>query len=145
MTDISESGIEAALDASYAGKTVLRLLVDGWDAHVPVEDRWRITEDIVKTAIQAYLPFHPPASREEGLREAATNVLDFAKIYEEQPQGDTNKAVVRALRLVSADILELIPTKPEATEPHWAARNEPDYADPARPPGAYATESKKPE
>jgi hypothetical protein len=65
MTDISESGIEAALDASYAGKTVLRLLVDGWDAHVPVEDRWRITEDIVKTAIQAYLPFHPP---EEGLR-----------------------------------------------------------------------------
>jgi hypothetical protein len=114
---IADMSVEAALSAASAVRSEpvgviagmgLTLLSEGYSATV-----WPVgTNDITDDATTHALYTSPVQTRENGIREAAACVLDFCKIYEEQPQGDTNKATARALRLASADILELL-SQPE--------------------------------
>lgn len=96
MTDISESGIEAARKA--AGEA------------------WETGDDKIRAAIQAYLPFHPPA-REEGLREAAKIARDNEAASDGFFGTDAFKAGCRSTaRAIASQIEALIPTKPEAMD-----------------------------
>lgn len=134
MTDISESGIEAAARVH-----------DNWtgrETTIGSRNALRNTRQIV----EAYLPFHPPASREEGLREAAEVTERY--VIEEQP-GDVKTVLARKM---AASILALIPTKPEAKEPAEDLLrdirdhiDDPEYIKLLRPEIEAALQSKKPE
>lgn len=84
MTDISESGIEAAASALRKA-----MFAAGQSDDVTP---W---PEIVTAAIQAYLPFHPPA-REEGLRDALEQIVQWADAYPLSAFPEPDFAVVRA-------------------------------------------------
>jgi hypothetical protein len=134
MTDISESGIEAALlPCPFCGTACeVREVGHGRAAFKKIEhgtpgddDKdgwkcpaigWRVVYDGPKD-LAAWNRRHPPASREEGLREAAELVR--ANNIVSSSEGEFLRARHEGNRsgLAYVDgILALIPTKPEAGE-----------------------------
>jgi hypothetical protein len=139
MTDISESGIEAALEIFRASireydRDFRVGLADGeWERKYGTNlhstglgEAWAF-----QRAIQAYLPFHPPASREEGLRDALKPFAELGEVVLAEAPSDavaawSFKSSDGQSHLISLDafraaILALIPTKPEAKEPEFDA------------------------